>query len=306
MDDPMQASFGADYEIEQRLERYALVRLTPSSATAARLRARVMRDTRLAIAEGNFRPAATIAALETARSARRRAAVRRVAGLGLAAVLSLVAVGGVLAAGRAGGPLYDARIWFESLTLPSDAAARASAEISRLEDRLDEVLAAAASGDSRAVMDALAAYQAIADEALLGAAGNAAALEQIQLALGRHLAVLDRIASTVPDHAADVIAANIARAIAHTNAAIERMQNQPSGSDGAPKPAVAPAHRTEDEPADKTAKPVTKTPKPAAVGSTPTPTSRPADAAPTPSRPAQGPPSTKPGKSPPAGDHGQP
>jgi DNA-binding GntR family transcriptional regulator len=290
MDDPMQASFGADFEIEQRLERYAQVRLSPAPASVARMRARVMRETRLAISSGALRPAPAPVDLDRRRAVARRTALRRVAGLGLAAALSVGAVGGVMAAGTAGGPLYDARVWLESLALPSGIDARADAEIARLEARMTEILAAAGSGDSMAVEDALAAYQAIADEALSGAAGDADALERIRLALDRHLAVLTRVADKVPAQASAAIRANIERAIVHNNEVIDRVQSGNGGGNGG-----APVAPTDQNP-EKTPKP-DKTPKPAAtVAPTPAPTPDP-----TPGRTPPGPPSPKPDKTPPAG-----
>ena len=51
-------------------------------------------------------------------------------------VLSLIAVGGALAASGAGGPLYPARVWIETVALPSDPGARAAAELTRLQSRM--------------------------------------------------------------------------------------------------------------------------------------------------------------------------
>ena len=283
----MQASFGADFEIEQRLERYAQVRLSPTPASVARMRARVMRETRLAISSDALRSTSLPVDIDRRRAQQRRAIVRRVAGLGLAAALSVGTVGGVMAAGTAGGPLYDTRIWLETLTLPAGIEARTDAEIARLEARMTEVLAAAGSGDGAAVQDALAAYEAIADEALLGAAGDADALERIRAALDRHLAVLAGVADKVPGQASAAIRANIERTIIHNNAVIDRVQNGSNGGNGG-----GPVDPTDQTPADKTPKPA-KTPKPeATVAATPDPT---------PARTPQGPPSERPGKTPPAG-----
>jgi hypothetical protein len=292
MDDPMQVTFGSDFEIEQRLERYAQVRLSPAPASVARMRARVMRETRLAISTGALQAGPAPIDLERRRAQTRRAVLRRVAGLGLAAALSVGAVGGVMAAGTAGGPLYDARVWLESLTLPSGIDARADAEIARLEARMNEILAAAASGDGDAVQDALAAYQAIADEALSGAAGDADALERIRLALDHHLAVLARVADKVPAQASAAIRANIERAIVHNNEVIDRVEKAQGGGNGGGSTVT-----TDPKPAEKTPKP-TKTAKPATTAA-PTPAVTTPD--PTPARTPQGPPSAKPDKTPPAG-----
>ena len=50
MDESMQASMGGDLEIEQRLDAFARVRLSPTERASARMRARVMREARLAMA----------------------------------------------------------------------------------------------------------------------------------------------------------------------------------------------------------------------------------------------------------------
>jgi len=294
----MQASFGADFEIEQRLERYAAVRLSPAPAAAARLRARVMRETRIAIAAGRLQAVAPAAALERRRVAHHRNLWRRAAGIGLAAVLSIGAVGGALAAGEPGGPLYDARVWLESLVLPADSDNRADAEIVRLDTRITEVLAAARSGNDSAVREALVAFGAIAEEALSNAAGNDAALERLRVALFGHIAVLTRVGDKAPDQASDAILANIERAIAHGNATIERIQNASGGPNSTATPNDNKPPVKTPKPAAATAKPVDKTPKPAAA-TPPHPT--PVAAAPTPAQPPHGPPSTKPGKTPPAG-----
>ncbi|MEO5939725.1 MAG: hypothetical protein ABIZ72_02315, partial [Candidatus Limnocylindrales bacterium] len=88
-----------------------------------------------------------------------------------------------------GGPLYPARVWVETVTLPSDAAARATVELGRLQARLDEALVAAALDKHRAVLAAVAT--SLADK---GNATAAAAVEtSIQRAIDHNQAVIDRI-----------------------------------------------------------------------------------------------------------------
>src|SRR5690349_21388631 len=222
MDDPMQASMAADLEVERRLDDFARGRLTPSAASKARSRARVMREARLAFADQATRTAARADA-EIVRTSARRAHFRRGVALLAAAVLSLVVVGGAFAASTAGGPLYGARVWLETVNLPTDPTARASAELSRLDTRLAELQAAVRSGDRAAVAAALAAYEQIADEALVGAATDEAAIERLTAALDRHVAVLERVAAQVPPQAAGSITTNIQKAINHNDAAIERI-----------------------------------------------------------------------------------
>jgi hypothetical protein len=248
-----------------------------------------MREARLAFAD----QAAHVAALapaqadaNVARSAARRTHVRRGFALLAAAVLSLVVVGGAFAASTAGGPLYGARVWLETVTLPTDVTARAEAEITRLDARLADLQIAVQSGDRAAAAAALAAYEQIADEALAGAGTDQAAIDQLTAALDRHVAVLERVAAQVPPQAAASITTNIQRAINHNDAAIERIQAGPNGGadnggtdngsagNGAPPAAgstdaagtpesAAPTPKVKPTPkADPTAAPAAATPQP--------------------------------------------
>lgn len=261
----MQASIGAALEVERRLDDFARARLTPSAAAKARARARVMREARLAFA-GHAAAAAAAVELERAQTSTRRRLIRRGAGLALAATLSLVAVGGTLAATTAGGPLYRTRVWLERVALPSGADARANAEIVRLDARLAELEAAVRSGDRAAVAAALTAYQDIADEAIAAAGADASAVEKVLAALGRHLAVLERVADQVPPQAAEAINRNIERAIEHADATIDRIEATPPGP--SPNNGVAPVAKPEG------------TPRPAAATHPPVATQRPPAAQP--------------------------
>jgi hypothetical protein len=285
MDDPMQASFSADMELTRRLDDYARGRLTPSDAAKARLRARVMREARLVFADQAAQTAQAAAATthEHVRTSARRKVLRRGAGVLLAASLSLVAVGGALAATSAGGPLYGARIWFESVTLPDDASARVEAEIRRLDARMVELQAAVRSGDRIAVAAALAAYEEIADEAVASAGADEAAIERIRAALDRHVGVLEMVASQVPPQAAESINRNIERAIEHSDAAVQRIQSKPTGPAEPANQAAPPAKPEKTAPPAPTAKPTPKpTPKPAAATPAPTPQAPPAKPSPKP------------------------
>lgn len=286
MDDPMQASIGGDLEIEQRLDAYARVRLSPTERASARMRARIMREARLTMAAGST--ASLIGTIDAAR-ARRRGLWRRGAGLLLAAGLSLAVAGGAMAAAQAGGPLYPTRVWLETIALPADGAARADADLERLETRLDEVVAAARKGDRAAVAAALHAYEEIADEALLAAAGDAAATDRLRIALNRHLAVLEAVAAKVPPQASEAIRRNIDRAIERNGATLDRIESNKGGPAAQPGPAAKP---------DKTPKPDAKPTDPP----TPARTQRPL---PTPAvvEPPKGPPDPKPDKTPPG--HGR-
>src|SRR5258706_16203122 len=96
---------------------------------------------------------------------------------------------GAIAAAQAGGPLSPTRMWIENATLPTAGAARAGAELSRLDARLFEATAAASRGDVGAVEAALDAYFRIADEATAAAIGDSALEAQVAAALDKHLAV---------------------------------------------------------------------------------------------------------------------
>jgi outer membrane biosynthesis protein TonB len=160
---------------------------------------------------------------------------------------------------------------------------------------MEEVIAAARRGDHAAVAAALLAYEQIADEALIAAAGDEAAIERLRIALDRHVAVLEAIAAKVPPQASDAIGRNIDRAIEHNGATLDRIQANPGGPVPQPAPAVTP---------DQTAKPATKaipepTPRP-----TPARTPRP-QPTPDPIEPPKSQPDPKPDKTPPGQGHSQ-
>ena len=316
MGDEMNVSLGAELELERRLGRYAEVRLSPSAAAVARMRARVMREARLGFAEAA--DARNIASASAAMAGGRRGGLRRAGGLLAAASLTLAVAAGAMAASQAGGPLYGPRIALEELTLPSDPLARAEAEVDRLEARLDEVLVAAKSGDHGAIAAALQAYQSIAEEALAGAGFDAGVLEALRVALDRHVAVLEAVAAKVPEQARAAIERNIDRASDRSEIVLDRIDAMaPRPGTGPVSPAAPPTGerppRPEGSPTpNQTAKPE-KTPRPTPDPPTtvaPAPTAEPvAEPAPQPT-PKRVPPSERPGRTPPAdGDrsgHGAP
>lgn len=247
-DHAMQPLMGGDLELARGLERYAYDYLSPSAETTARMKARVMREARLIFAARSD-AAALHQAVVVTMDARRSAVQRRGVALLLAATLSLGVAAGALAAAQPGGPLFDARLWFEGASLPADPAERASAQMARLESRMSEVLAAAARGDEKAVGAALLAYRAISEDVLAAAIGDQALLDRIRVALARHLLVLQTVAAKVPPQAQAAIDSVIDRAIEHGNAVVDRLQARPtrppttqhggSKPDGAAKPAPA-------------------------------------------------------------------
>ncbi len=228
-----------DDELERRLERYAELRLRPDPDAMDRIRAS------LVARAGEPAGPATRPAPRIAR--RWRTAV---AALAAAAVL-LVAVGAAAAASGPGGALYGARLWIESATLPTEPAARARAELLRLDRRLDEARAAAANGDAAAADAALGAYDDITAEAEAGVAGDTDRLTHLESELSKHLAVLDALLDQVPAQAQGAIQ----HAIERSSKALERLQSgggtpgggtpggqggnphgspQPGGPDGSP------------------------------------------------------------------------
>lgn len=235
--------YGAtDLDLERRLEAFAAARLAPDPRSVARIRARVMREARLELEIGRAVAVAAVAP-------RRRPLARRIFVPLLAAGLWLAIAVGTMAASQAGGPLYPTRLWIERVTLPTSAADRTVAEISQLESRLAEVMAAVAEGDREAVAAALTAYEQQADQAIVDAQLDESLVALVSAALGRHLdvlaSVLDQVEAKGNDVAANAIQANLERAIAHRDAVVERLEaahsnGQPS-EPGTAKPSHGPA-----------------------------------------------------------------
>jgi hypothetical protein len=288
MDEEMHATPTADMELEQRLDAYARARLSLAPDTAARMRARVMRDARLTLGATASSPSLTVVggASVSRASGWSRARMRRGGALLLAAGLAVGVLGGTAAAAQPGGPLYGARVWVEEVTLPADPTERGAAELRRLESRMAEIEAAARSGDQSAVAAAIAAYGDIADEALNGAGTDLSLLDRLKAALDRHLAVLRAVAATAPAQAQAAIGRNIDRAVAHNDATLVNIvsrtspsnANQGAGSNpqptvnqkpnANPTPAATPDQSKKPHP---TAKPIAPNPTPAVKAPAPTP-----------------------------------
>jgi hypothetical protein len=280
MDDQMQASISGELELQRRLDAYASVRLSATPRADARMRARVMREARLAFAAraDSPGPVGSIGSIDVTRTRRRADLFRRGGGLLLAAGLSLGVAGGAMAAAQAGGPLYPTRMWLETITLPTDGGGRTDAEIARLETRMVEMMAAARSGDRGAVEAALLAYEEIADDAEAVATGDSAAMDRLRIALDRHLAVLESVAAKVPPQARDSIERNIDRAIEHNAATLERIGATRGGPAANPGGAGTKPGGAANEPAasDNRDKSVKPTPRPTPVRARPEVTPRPA------------------------------
>jgi hypothetical protein len=262
-DDPMNPRSAGGDELARRLEAYARARLSPDSAAVARIRARVMLEARTQLdgARAGAETAQRPTPIGRARSARR---LRRGAAILLAAALSVSTLGGVAFAAQPGGPLYDARLWIEAATLPSDPAARTAADVKRLEDRLGEILRATRDGNEDAIAAALAAYQAVVDDALRTAGADDALLAKLEEVLGKHLAVLNGLLDKVPEQARK----GIENAIDKSDNALDKAGGQGSQGGGqgdnpnagrSPKPTPG---KTPKPPPEKTPPAQAKSPQP--------------------------------------------
>lgn len=288
-----------DDELTRRLEAYADARLSPDLSATSRMRAHVMaaahRHAMLARADED-RTFTNVVTLGQADRTRRSVWRRPLTAL-LAAGLTLGLGVGSVAASQAGGPLYDVRIWSETLTLPSEANARAQAELARLAARLTEASAAAAAGDTNAATAALDAYETIVTEAAAGVTGNTAAAATLDTGVRQNLTVLTTLLNKVPEQAQDAIQ----HAIERSDSAVDQLRVNPAGN---PSNGLGPSNNpgNPNQPdrtpnANKPADDPGKTPKPH-----PTPKPKPTDeAAATPKpTPRGGPPTDNPGGGPPA------
>jgi hypothetical protein len=297
-------------ELTRRLEAYAEARLSPELSATIRMRARVMaaahRQAALARADAD-RAAAAAAITAQAQDRTRRSAWRRPLTVLLAAGLTLAVGVGSVAAAQAGGPLYGVRIWTETLTLPSEADARAQAELQRLEDRLAEAAAATAAGDQNAANAALEAYAAIVNEATENAGNDVSAAATLDAGVRSNIDVLTVLVDRVPtDAARDAIQ----RAIDRSDSALDEMHGNPNGTPPGLDPARTPKPQA-TEGSDRTANPNKPTDKPAVPTDRPRPTPKPdstinAASTPAPDRtPRGGPPSVPPrGGGPQSSDEG--
>ena len=305
--DSMQHRDPEDDELARRLEAYADARLSPELSATMRMRARVMAAAhhQAALARADADRAAVVAKLAAATRAdrTRRGNWRRPLTALLAAGLTLGVGVSSVAAAQAGGPLYGARIWAETLTLPANANDRAQAELHRLEDRLAEAAAATAAGDLNAANAALEAYGAIVTEATNDVGNDVSAAATLETGVRSNIDVLTVLVDRQAGHgqASDAIERALQRAIDRSDSAVDELHGKPTDTPGvgpaaeptrSPKPAGAP---------DKTANPKKPTPDPIDPTAKPHPTPKPvatpeAGATPRPEHtPQGGPPSVPPG-----------
>ena len=227
-------------ELAQRLGAYASARLSPTRAASARIRAAIIEEARMRALE---------AALGRSPH-RHRSGPRRVTALLLAATLTLAAAVAVSATSSPGGPLYGARIWLETVTLPASADARALERVRQIEERLVDAEQAAASGNGTAVAAAVAAYRDAVETAVAEVGTDADRLARLEGALGLHVTVLETLAGKVPAAAAP----GIGRAIETSQKAVAKIKKaKPSTGPGpaATEPATEPTTEPTVEPTQK-------------------------------------------------------
>lgn len=284
MNDGMVDLMAGDARLRRRLEAYAEARLSPEPAASTLLRARVLahahRQSDLMRADASL---TVVSAVPPVRgpATRRRGRIERLLLAASAAALALALVGGATVAARAGGLLYDARLWVETATLPSEPSARAVAELARLQERLREADAALAVGDTHAATAALAAYERIMDAAsdAVIASDDAVAAAALETGVGRNVDVLLALLGRVPAPAGNAIERAVERAVERSDSAIDRVDKvekpRPGGGGSppgaAPTPAPAadptrtpkpkPTHQREAEPTSKPTKPPTAEPE---------------------------------------------
>jgi len=303
----MQHQDPEDDELTRRLEAYAEARLSPELSATIRMRARVMaaahRQAAHARADADRAAAAAAIAAQAQVDRTRRSRWRRPLAALLAAGLTLAVGVGSVAASQAGGPLYGVRIWAETLTLPSEADARAQAELQRLQDRLAEAAAATAAGDTDAANAALEAYAAILNQATDDAGNDVSAAATLETGVRSNIDVLTVLAErfeTGHGQAGEAIERALQRAIDRSDSAIDELHGNPHGTPPGLDPARTPKPDKTDQP-EKTANPNKPTDVPAAASEKPRPTpeSDPttnAASTPEPDRtPRGGPPSAPPG-----------
>ncbi|HEX5590525.1 MAG TPA: hypothetical protein VFX65_09575 [Candidatus Limnocylindrales bacterium] len=228
-------------ELRGRLEAYSSARLSPNRKASARIRMAVLEEARMRALEQSI-----------GRARHRHGTGRgRAVALLLAAALTLAAAVGVAASGP-GGPLYGARVWFETALLPADADERALERIRQIEERLVDAELAVESGDGSAVAAAIKAYREAVDAAMAEVGSDPERLARLQAALGLHVTVLETLSNKLPDAASN----GIDRAREASQKALDRLKDAKPGSGQGPQP-TEPAAAPTDKPA--------KTPKPAAT-----------------------------------------
>ena len=227
-------------QVEELLEAYADARLMPKGPVLARMRRVVLAEA--AAAAAVRQRAARAAAPRRWFSLPQVHVPRRAFALTMAAALTFGTSAAVLAA-PPGSSFYNARLVIEAALLPppSRAEDRLAAYEQHLAERLKEAEAAAASGDARALAAALAAYRAEVDAIVAEGGVDADQLAHLEEVLGKHTAVLEALASKVPEKAA------IEHAIQTSQKAVQKIKDKKNGQAGG-QPTRAPGGQPQQPP----------------------------------------------------------
>jgi hypothetical protein len=269
-------------ELERRLEVYAGARLSPDPRQMARIRTALVAEAAGTLARPSLLSMHLPSGLSLVSSAEApsRSGPRAISGspriftgwrrasaaLAAASLAGLLLGGTAFAASRAGAPLYGARVWLETATLPTEQDARAAAELGHLQSRLGDVADAAARGDGSAVSAALTEYRASVEESLATAGDNHDILARLEIELERHRVVLASLLGLVPSSAQDAIQQVLDRDQHALDVIHDRGQ---PGSNGTGTPAGKPASGGgEGQPSPK---PATQPSPPGHVDATPRP-----------------------------------
>lgn len=200
--DPNQEFDPADpgnLEVARRLDAYADARLTPSADATVRTRAAVMSAAHRQAALADAGTAAAVSAATAAAAAPPppRTWLRAIVAVA-AIVLTVAVVVGATKGTDPGAPFYPTRVGVEAVNLPGDLAARASAQVTRLESRLREANLSASAQDSPAVQAAMTAYVEILVATETDAHGDPRATSIIIVNVTRYVTDLDALAAKAP------------------------------------------------------------------------------------------------------------
>ena len=221
----------AGVALERQLDRFLRVRLDPSPAQVKRARSVVMEAAwrqRLGAPATPSADEPSVPAAMTVLPSPYRAgdssrglfggwSSRRLGASFAAALLAGLMLGtSVFASSRAGGPLYDARLALEELTLPSDTDARLEAELALAQGRIAEIVEASTRNDPGAIAAAVRGYLDALDELDESVGGPA---DRALIAIQAHREVLMQVLGQVPEQAQD----GIENALAQSSKVLERL-----------------------------------------------------------------------------------
>ena len=222
----------AGEELERQLDRFVRVRLDPSPTQVKRARSAVIEAAwrqrlNAPATAATDEPSVAAAAMTVLPSLSRPStpsrglfggwSARRLGASFAAALLAGLMLGtSVFASSRAGGPLYDARLALEELTLPTDTASRVEAELALAQARLADIVEASSRNDPGAVAAAVRGYLASLDDLGESIGGPA---DRALIAIQAHREVLLRVLGEVPEEARS----GIENALAQSSKVIDRL-----------------------------------------------------------------------------------